>query len=307
MSHSEVTVIGAGPAGLQAALYLASEGLSTTLVERWQPGGQIRQTPRLENFFGQTPGGTTGENLIRTALEQLHRFPVRYVHDNVTGLGVDGDERVVRLEHEEDIRTRAVVLACGKTWNSVPGVDAGLVGHSVHYGPFVTRWVKPGHYTVIGGANSAAQGILELVNRGCQVSVVCRSKMRCSRYLADRIKANPTVRVLEKHTLRAAALCPARKHLEIELDSGDKFLSDGLFLCAGQTPNTSWLSASPVNRDEDGYVLTDAGLQTNVPGVWAIGDCRCNVTRHSLGHALGDANNVIPGVWEYLTAQHLAA
>ena len=315
-SHYDLAIIGAGPAGLAAAVYAASDGLSTLLIDSDVPGGQASHTSLIENFFG-FPDGIGGAELARLAGRQAERFGAELVLKR----GVTGSERegagspVLRLEGGHEARADIVVAANGMDWRriDVPGVEE-LLGTGVYYGAGRSEAMRCGgdEVVVVGAGNSAGQAVVNLTEAGARVAMVVRGESlgrTMSAYLVERIEANPLVDVRLGSTVTGVHEREGRLAGLTITDSGggaEEHPAGALFLCIGGVPRTEWAAGTGVRIDEGGYVLTGpdlleegrrpAGwpldrdplpLETSVPGVFAAGDLRSGSTKRVAG-AVGE-------------------
>ncbi|WP_448623655.1 FAD-dependent oxidoreductase [Geodermatophilus sp. URMC 64] len=292
----DLVVVGAGPAGLAAGVYGASEGLSTLILECSAPGGQAGTSSRIENYLG-FPVGLSGADLTLRAREQAIRFGAELlVPAEVVGLRRVDPYTVVKLEDGSEVSASTLLVATGVNYRTldVPGA-AGLTGLGVYYGAGRAEGVdhEGGRVFVVGGGNSAGQAALFLSQFAASVTVLIRGgdlAATMSRYLIDRLAASEKITV-EYRTEVAGAL--GTRRLEgLRLRSGTEereVAADALFVFIGQAPRTAWLDGV-VRRDDKGFVLTgmDLGasppdwplevpplpLETSVPGVFAAGDVR---------------------------------
>jgi thioredoxin reductase (NADPH) len=293
----DLVIVGAGPAGLSAAVYGASEGFSTLVVDEGGIGGQATSSSLIRNYLG-FPRGVSGRRLARHAYEQAWVFGANFSFmQRVTALGRDDDGLFVTLAEGSRVRTRAVILATGASYRrlGVPTLEA-LTGAGVYYGgPASEAASMTGQDVyVLGGANSAGQTALHLARYARRVTLVVRARSLdagMSHYLVREVQSTPKLQVrlgteiiggggdgwLEQLVLRDCA------------EGGEEVVdADGLFLMIGAHPHTDWLPAE-VERDESGFVLTGADLpgdrawppdrgrfvlETSMPGVFAAGDVR---------------------------------
>jgi thioredoxin reductase (NADPH) len=312
----DLAIVGAGPAGLAAAVYAASDGLSTLLVEREVPGGQASYTSRIENFFG-FPDGIGGAELARRAGRQAERFGT----DLVMMRGVVGHEAapggMVRLHLAGDIAVTAtiVIAAPGMEWRrlAVPGLEE-LLDRGVYYGAGRSEAAQCGgdDVVVVGAGNSAGQAVLNLAAAGARVTMLVRGDdlgRSMSAYLVRRIRANPLIDVrLRTHVAQVEAdggrLSAVRL---VEAGGGaEARRARAMFVCIGGEPRTGWAARAGVRTDARGFVLTgpdllDAGrrpadwplardpfpLETARPGFFAAGDVRSGSTKRVAG-AVGE-------------------
>jgi thioredoxin reductase (NADPH) len=316
----DVVIVGAGPGGLAAAVYGASEGLSTALLEREAFGGQAGTSSRIRNYLG-FPSGVSGGELAQRAYEQAWAFGTHFVYGNpATSLAKDRDLLVVGLEDGSQARTRAVVIATGVSYRRLgaPELEA-LAGAGVFYGAgtIEAQAVARKPAFVVGGGNSAGQAALHLSKYAQQVTILIRSQSlaaRMSDYLIREIDAAPNVDVRYRCEVAGGS---GSGHLEQLLlrnrDSGktEGTPAAGLFILIGAQPFTSWLPET-IKRDPWGYILTgpDTGqdwplqrapflLETTTPGVFAVGDVRYGSIKR-VASAVGDGSTAIRLIHDYL-------
>jgi thioredoxin reductase (NADPH) len=292
----DLVVVGAGPAGLAAGVYGASEGLSTLVVECSAPGGQAGTTSKIENYLG-FPVGLSGADLTLRAREQAIRFGVEILTPaEVVGLRREDPYTLVKLANGSEVSAGALVVASGVDYRTldVPGA-ADLTGIGVYYGAGRAEAVDHagGHIFIVGGGNSAGQAAVFLSQWAASVTVLIRADdltATMSQYLIERIEASDKIRV-EPQTEVAGVLGERRvEGLRLRHGTDEREVAaDALFIFVGQAPRTGWLDGV-VRRDDRGFVLTglDLGnpppdwplevpplpLETSVPGVFAAGDVR---------------------------------
>ena len=318
----DVVIVGAGPAGLAAAVYGASEGLGTALLEREAFGGQAGTSSRIRNYLG-FPRGVSGVELAGRAYEQAWLFGTHFIYGNpATTLAQDGDLRVIGLEGGGQVRARAVVIATGMSYRhlGVPELEM-LTGAGVFYGAAIVEAaaMTGKHAVVVGGGNSAGQAALHLAKYAQRVTIVVRSQSLASSmsdYLIREIGNAPNVAV---HYRTQVVNGGGEGHLEyVELRDNDSAETEqmpaaGLFVLIGAEPFTGWLPAT-VRRDPWGFILTgtDIGdawthqrapflLETSLPGVFAVGDVRHRSVKR-VASAVGEGSIAIRHVHEYLSA-----
>jgi thioredoxin reductase (NADPH) len=297
----DLLIIGGGPGGLAAAVYGASEGLRTVLVEREAPGGQAGLSSRIENYLG-FPAGLSGSDLARRAVAQARRFGVQIVSpQEALRLKVEGPYRIVRLADDTEISCHALLIATGVQWRTLeaPGVER-LQGAGIYYGAAMTEALSCKDETVfvIGGANSAGQAAMHFSRYAREVIMLVRGEslaLTMSQYLIDQIAQTPNIRVETRtHVVEAHG----QDRLEgISIACGhsgtvERTPATSMFIFIGAQPKTDWLDGI-VERDSRGFVLTGGDLtnggrrpknwsldrepyllETSVPGVFAIGDVR---------------------------------
>jgi thioredoxin reductase (NADPH) len=307
-SRCDVLVVGAGPAGLAAAVCGASEGLDVVVVEDVAIGGQAGSSSRIENYLG-FPRGVSGADLARAAMLQAVKFGTKLVSPrSVTGLSpVPGGFRV-RLDDEHDIVACAVVIASGVRYRrlDVRGL-AELEGRGVYYAAseLEAKVVAGRNAVVVGGANSAGQAALFLARHAGQVHVLIRRddlRDTMSNYLAQRLSHHDRVTVHPRSELSAVdgtgrlSELTWRDHArgrDVRLDAA------GLFLMIGADPGTTWMHDAGVELDAKGFVVTRDGFVTSVPGVFAVGDVRARSIKR-VASAVGEGSVVISAVHSYL-------
>ncbi|GAB1819599.1 FAD-dependent oxidoreductase [Herbidospora sp. RD11066] len=297
----DLVVVGAGPAGLAAAVYGASEGLCTVLLDRSGIGGQAAKSARIENYLG-FPDGVSGLHLTRLAMVQALKFGVRiHAPCAVTGLDLTDERRpVVVLEDGERIPCRAVIAATGAQYRrlDIPGWARFEKSGCIRYaaGETDVRGYENRPVTVVGGANSAGQAALSLVAHGASVDLVIRGDdigLRMSSYLADRILAHPGIRVHTGGTV--VELAGDDVLASVVVDKAGRLPSRALFCFVGADPVSGWLTG--VATAGDGFVRTESSLpfQTSAPRVFAVGDLRSGSTKR-VATAVGEGASAVSSV-----------
>jgi thioredoxin reductase (NADPH) len=323
----DVTVIGAGPAGLAAAVYAASEGLSTVVLEPEAIGGQAGTSSLIRNYLG-FPTGVSGADLAVRAYTQAWNFGAEYVYGNpATELRPEGSELVVTVADESEVRSRAVVIATGMAYRrlGIPALDA-LTGAGVFYGAAATeaRAMKDSEVYVVGGANSAGQAAVHLARYAAQVTVLIRGRSLAdsmSEYLIREIESAPNIAVRRRVAVTGGTGQSRLESLTLtDLESGAAETVDAvaLFVLIGAEPRTQWLPHA-VRRDQSGFVLTgtdllDGGrpdeawplrrlpmfLESSLPGVFAVGDVRHRSVKR-VASAVGEGSIAIRLVHDHLS------
>ncbi len=320
----DLVIVGAGPAGLAAAVYGASEGLSTLLVEAEAPGGQAGLSSSIENYLG-FPSGLSGADLTRRGVTQARRFGAEILNPvRATGMRLEDPYRVLTLSDGSEVAARAVLVATGVAYRrlDVPGADE-LMGAGVYYGAAVTEAmsVTGGRALVVGGGNSAGQAAMYLSRFAQEVWMLVRGTdlaASMSSYLIAQLAENPKVKLRYRTQVRAVNGSGRLKSVTLEnLDSGEESEHDAsaVFVFIGAAPHTEWLPAE-VARDPQGYVLsgTDvvAGeradkphhepmwLETSVPGVFVAGDVRHRSVKR-IASAVGEGAMALQGVHRHLS------
>jgi thioredoxin reductase (NADPH) len=318
----DLCVVGGGPAGLAAAVYAASEGLTVVVLEAEAVGGQAGTSSMIRNYLG-FPRGISGMRLAQRARNQALRFGTRFFTGwEVTSLEPAGDGRPHLLRTDGgDVRARSVVVSTGVAYRKL-GVAPleDLVGLGVHYGAAMTaaREMEGSDVVVVGGGNSAGQAAVHLARFARSVTIAVRRpslEETMSRYLIEEMSYNPRITVATCTTVVGGGGDARLEWLTME-DSrtGERSRREaqGLFLLLGAAPHCDWLPPS-VARDENGFVLTGRdvpkdqwvdglppeNLATTVPGVFAAGDIRAGSMKR-VAAASGEGASVVPLVHEYL-------
>ncbi|MEM9007716.1 MAG: FAD-dependent oxidoreductase [Cyanobacteria bacterium P01_F01_bin.86] len=295
----DLVIIGGGPAGLAAAVYGASEGLRTVMIEREAPGGQAGTSSRIENYLG-FPVGLSGSDLARRAVTQAKRFGVEILTpQEATAIRTEANYHTITLSDGSEISCHAVILAMGVAWRklTVPGIEQ-FTGSGVYYGAAQTEAAacQDEDVYVVGGANSAGQAAMYFSRYARQVRMLVRGESltkSMSQYLIDQIAGTDNIEVLPFHSVIEAQGTAGQRLEKIlvkdsQTDTIKTFETNSLFIFIGATPSTQWLDGI-VHRDERGFVCTGPDipktiswslardrflLETNVPGIFAVGDVR---------------------------------
>ncbi|CAN5816584.1 hypothetical protein BH23GEM6_BH23GEM6_08240 [soil metagenome] len=320
----DLVVVGAGPAGMAAAIYAGSEGLRTVILDGDAPGGQAGQSARIENFIG-FPDGLSGNELAHRAVEQARRFRVEIVAAcRVTALRAQEPYRVVVLDDERELFCHAVLLATGVNWRTLdaPGCQ-DLVGAGVYYGAATAEAsaVRDQDVYLLGGGNSAGQAAMHLARFARSVTMLVVEESideNMSQYLLDRIGNTGNIHVRSCCTVATAGGGDRLESLSIRnVVSGETETvpASSLFVFIGASPQTDWVGEA-VKRNDDGFILTgDAAraasgdrwelkrdpfpLETTIAGVFAAGDvCADSVKR--IGAAVGDGSNAVQYIHQWL-------
>jgi thioredoxin reductase (NADPH) len=320
----DVVIIGAGPAGLAASVYAASEGLSTVVLEPVMPGGQAGTSPLIRNYLG-FPHGLTGEELTNRATEQAWLFGANIVITRASGLAARGPERVVRLADGSEVTARAVVIATGVSWRrlGVPALEA-LVGAGVFYGAAgAEARATVGHDVfVVGAGNSAGQAAIHLARYAASVTMVVRGPglaASMSEYLVTEISKTANIAVRPVTEIIDGGGRGSLETLTLRHRSSgatDVVPACALFVMIGTEPHTQWLAGS-VTRDGSGFILTGQDLnrggwplgrpplllETSTPGVFAAGDVRHRSVKR-VASAIGEGAIAVQLLHQYLQAEH---
>jgi thioredoxin reductase (NADPH) len=270
----DLIIAGAGPAGLAAAVYGASEGLRTLVVEQQAPGGQAGMSSRIENYLG-FPGGVSGGELTRRAVSQARRFGVEILTaQEVVGLAADGPSRTVKLGDGNELNCRALLIATGVSYRKLEakGIER-LSGAGVYYGAAMGEGesVRGQDVYVVGGANSAGQAAMYFSKFAENVTMLVRGKSlstTMSQYLIDQIGATDNIRVWTQAEVQEAVGSERLEQLIIACgDDGttQTVVASGLFIFIGAMPHTDWLG-DLVARDEHGFILSGPDALSNGGG-----------------------------------------
>jgi thioredoxin reductase (NADPH) len=323
----DLAIVGGGPAGLAAAVYGASEGLKTIMIEKEAPGGQAGLSSRIENYLG-FPSGLTGGDLARRAVAQARRFGVEIISpQEATALRVDGPYRYLRLTDGTELSCHAMLLATGVQWRKldIPGVDR-LRSAGVYYGATALEAAscKEEDVYIIGGANSAGQAAMSFSQYARRVVMLVRGDSlgaTMSQYLIEQVQNTPNIHV--EYSTRVVEV-HGEDHLEqvsfqCDRTGGvNRVDANSLFVFIGAEPRTAWLDGT-VERDERGFILTGPDLlkpgkrprgwtlerdpsllETNVPGVFAVGDVRYGSVKR-VASGVGEGSVAIQFVHQYLS------
>jgi thioredoxin reductase (NADPH) len=322
----DLAIIGGGPAGLAAAVYGASEGLHTVMVEREAPGGQAGMSSRIENYLG-FPAGLSGGDLARRAVVQAQRFGVEIIAAEASGIRMEGPYRIIQLADGSEFSCHALMIATGVQWRRLeaPGIDR-LQGAGVYYGGGATEAIscKDEIVYVVGGANSAGQAAMNFAKYAKKVYILVRGSSlssTMSQYLIDQIKEMPNIQVWSHASV--AEVHGATHVEEISVlcsDTGkiERVPASGVFIFIGALPRTDWL-AGIVERDDRGFLLTGPDLvvdghppkswtlerdpfllETNVPGIFAVGDVRHGSVKR-VASGVGEGSVAVQFIHQYLS------
>jgi thioredoxin reductase (NADPH) len=322
----DLVIVGAGPAGLAAAVYGASEGLRTLLLDRHAAGGQAGTSSRIENYLG-FPTGVSGSELTRRALTQAQRLGAEFLAPlEVAEVAIDGGYKRLTLGDGRELATRALLAATGMMYRELPapGVKE-LTGAGVYYGAATTEApaVAGRRVFIVGGGNSAGQGALYLARYAAEVEIVVRRESpvaTMSHYLIEQIEKTSNIRLRTRTAVERVEGDGRMERVALQsLDAGTSQMeeADALFVFIGTRPQTDWLPPD-VMRDAKGFVLTGRNLvavdgyrriwkepreplplETSVPGLFAAGDARAGAMNR-VASAVGEGAMVVQLAHEYL-------
>ncbi|MGH9015652.1 MAG: FAD-dependent oxidoreductase [Acidimicrobiia bacterium] len=323
----DVVVVGAGPAGLAAAVYASSEGLGALVVEREAIGGQAGSSSRIRNYLG-FPRGLSGAELAQRAYQQAWVFGTTFLMmRSVTDLRTEGDHHILAISDGTEVLAGAVVLAAGVTYCrlGIPALEE-LSGRGVFYGASVSQAQEftDRQVYVIGGGNSAGQAAVHLGRYAARVTLVVRGDSLAasmSQYLRDEIDAAPNIEVGVATQVVDGGGEDRLEHLtlrESRTGTMSTVPADALFVLIGAEPHADWLPPE-IRRDDPGFVLTGPDVaagwplerppfmfETSVPGVFAVGDVRSRSVKR-VASAVGEGSVVIQQVHQHLHAEEAAA
>jgi thioredoxin reductase (NADPH) len=326
-SFYDLAIIGGGPAGLAAAVYGASEGLHTVIIEREAAGGQAGMSSRIENYLG-FPTGLSGGDLARRAVVQARRFGVEILSpQEAMSVRIEGPYRIIKLADGSEISCHALLIATGVQWRRLeaPGVD-NLQGAGVYYGGGATEALscKGEIVYVVGGANSAGQAAMNFAKYAEKVVLLVRGDglaSTMSQYLIDQVQKTPNIQIWthasvaevhgETHLEEVSVLCSDTSKVE-------RVPASAMFIFIGALPRTDWLG-DVVERDNHGFILTGPDLirdgarpkgwtldrdpyllETNVAGLFAVGDVRHGSVKR-VASGVGEGSVAVQFIHQYLS------
>jgi thioredoxin reductase (NADPH) len=323
----DLAIVGGGPAGLAAAVYGASEGLHTVIIEKEAPGGQAGMSSRIENYLG-FPAGLSGGDLARRAVVQAQRFGVEILSpQEAVGIRTEGSYRILKLADGNELSCHALMIASGVQWRRLdaPGIDR-LQGAGIYYGGGATEALacKGEKVYIIGGANSAGQAAMNFAKFAESVVILVRGdslSSTMSQYLIDQFERTPNISLWkhasvveahgDSHLEEISVLCSDTNKIE-------RVPASAMFIFIGALPSTEWLKEL-VQRDERGFVLTGPDLlwdgerpkgwtlerdpfllETNVPGLFAVGDVRHGSVKR-VASGVGEGSVAVQFIHQYLS------
>ena len=326
-SFYDLAIIGGGPAGLAAAVYGASEGLRTVMIEREAPGGQAGMSSRIENYLG-FPTGLSGGDLARRAVVQAQRFGVEILSpQEAVSVRIEGSYRIVRLADGSEVSCHALLVATGVQWRRLeaPGVDK-LQGAGVYYGGGATEALScQGEIIyVVGGANSAGQAAMHFAKYAERVVLLVRGDGLASimsQYLIDQIQHTPNIQIWTRASVAEVHGSTRLEEISVlcsDTNKVERVPASAMFIFIGALPRTDWLGGV-VERDERGFLLTGPDLmrdgqrpkgwtldrdpfllETNVPGLFAVGDVRHGSVKR-VASGVGEGSVAVQFIHQYLS------
>ncbi|MEJ1517234.1 thioredoxin-disulfide reductase [Bacillus cereus] len=277
----DVIIIGAGPAGLTAAIYSARANLKTLMIERGVPGGQMVNTEEIENFPGFE--SILGPELSTKMFSHSQKFGAEYTYGDVKGISIDGDYKIVETS-KQNYKTKTIIIATGTEHKKlgIPG-EKELSGRGVSYCAVCDgAFFKERELVVIGGGDSAVEEALYLTRFASKVTVIHRrDQFRAQPILQERLLNNPKVEIIWNHTVDEILGDKVVEKLSIrDVNTGERkeFKANGAFIYIGMLPLTEAFKNLPISNEE-GFIITNENLETSIPGIFAAGDCREKMLR----------------------------
>ena len=322
----DVVIIGAGPAGMAAAVYGGSEGLKTLLIEKHSPGGQAGTSSRIENYLG-FPKGLSGAELTQRAITQAKRFGIEFLSPKtVEGIETQDNYKIVKLEGGDQINTKSVIITTGVQYRKLESKGIGdFTGAGVYYGAATTEAnaCRNKNVYIVGGGNSAGQAAMYLANFACDVYIVIRKpdlSSSMSQYLIDQITGTENIHLVPRSVVQEAHGTDYLEEVTIEnldTDTTQRSPAGALLIFIGARPYTEW-TGNDVLKNERGFVMTGRDLtrsddfkrlwkserepfllESSTPGVMAAGDVRAGAMNR-VASAVGEGAMAIKFVHEYL-------
>ena len=277
----DLAIIGAGPAALSAAVYTTREDIGTILLEKGAVGGLAAVTDWVDNYPGFSKG-VSGLDLAQELETQAERFGAKIEYNEVTGIADDGDLKRLTT-HDSDIVAKAILIATGTDYKKLGIIgEAEFYGRGVHYCATCDgAFYRDKRLVVVGGGNSGVQEALFLTRFATHIDLLVRSTVKASEVLQHDLAKNDKITVHLNTTTdeiiggddkKVKKVMATKNGKKIELET------DGVFVFVGLRPNTAFLRGGPVKLDDMGFVMTDDGLQTSIPGVYCAGDVRSGAT-----------------------------
>jgi thioredoxin reductase (NADPH) len=323
----DLAIIGGGPAGLAAAVYGASEGLKTVMIEREAPGGQAGMSSRIENYLG-FPTGLSGADLARRAVVQAQRFGVEILSpQEAVSVRTEGSYRIIKLADGSEISCHALMVATGVQWRRLeaPGIEK-LQGAGVYYGGGATEALscKGEIIYVVGGANSAGQAAMNFAKYAERVVLLVRGEglaATMSQYLIDQVQRTPNIQIWTHASVSEVHGDTRLEEISVlcsDTNKMERVPASSMFIFIGALPRTDWL-AGLVERDDRGFILTGPDLirdaerpkgweldrdpfllETNVPGIFAVGDVRHGSVKR-VASGVGEGSVAVQFIHQYLS------
>jgi thioredoxin reductase (NADPH) len=324
----DLAIYGGGPAGLSAAVYGASEGLRTVLIERFSLGGQAGSTSRIENYLG-FPEGISGAELASRARDQALRLGAEILlAAECTGGRLEKGSFLGMLDSGDTVRSRSIICATGVDYTRLNlANEKRLLGRGFYYGAGSSEaGLCRGHVFVVGGGNSAGQAALNLASRTSKVTMLVRGqslKSTLSQYLVERIDLSPNIEVKSNCVLtgiEGGESLEKIRYRTLDTDEETEVDTGWVFVCVGGKPQTDWVDAEQLARDSAGYILTGTDLlhknnspihwslerapcpmEASIPGIFVAGDLRANSIKRC-ATAVGEGAAAVASVHSYLSS-----
>jgi thioredoxin reductase (NADPH) len=326
-SFYDLAIVGGGPAGLAAAVYGASEGLHTVMIEREAPGGQAGMSSRIENYLG-FPKGLSGNDLARRAVAQATRFGVEILSPvEAVNARTEGSYRIIKLADGSEISCHALMISTGVQWRKLEaeGIDR-LQGAGIYYGGGASEALscKGEIVYVVGGANSSGQAAMNFARYAERVVILVRGDSLAStmsQYLIDQIKKTPNIQIWAHASVVEAHGATHLEEISVlcsDTNKIERVAASSMFIFIGALPRTDWL-AGLIERDERGFILTGPDLirdgqrprgwglerdpfllETNVPGIFAVGDVRHGSVKR-VASGVGEGSVAVQFIHQYLS------
>ncbi len=323
----DLAIVGGGPAGLAAAVYGASEGLKTVMIEKEAPGGQAGMSSRIENYLG-FPAGLSGNDLARRAVVQAQRFGVEILSPlEVVGVRTEGSYRIIKMADGNEISCHALMISTGVQWRKLEAEGISrLQGAGIYYGGGATEALScAGEIVyVVGGANSAGQAAMNFAKYAERVIILVRGDSLAatmSQYLIDQIKETPNIQIWAHASMVEAHGATHLEEISVlcsDTNKIERVPASSMFIFIGALPRTDWL-AGLVERDDRGFILTGPDLirdgqrpkgwnldrdpfllETNVPGIFAVGDVRYGSVKR-VASGVGEGSVAVQFIHQYLS------
>lgn len=303
----DVVIIGAGPSSLSAAIYTTRDGLDTVVYEKSAVGGIVATVDRIDNYPG-FPDGITGWDCAELLEKQAKRFGTQIEFGEVESIRQDGDKHIVVVDGK-DVVTKAVLIASGCSHSKVgiPGEDE-YFGHGVSYCATCDGAFFVGKkLAVIGGANSAVQEAIYLTQFASHIDLLVRSTIKATEILQTTLKKYVEAGKITIHLgTKPQEIVAENNHVTgvrvVKDDQEEMIAVDGVFIFVGLKPNVNFLIDSGITLDNDGFIVTDLKLETNIPGVFASGDVRSGSTRQ-IASASGEGVTAAISIREYINSR----
>lgn len=305
MNIYDVIIIGGGPAGINSAVYAASEGLKTLVINKGKLGGQIRNSAAVENLFAFPR--ITGKQLINRAHKQALKFGAKFITDTVIAIYRFEDPYFYVETDEFAYRAKSIILALGVQYRMLEanGIEKHI-GKHVHFGDSVLEYAQHcanKHIYIIGGANSAGQAAVYLSKYAAKVTMLVRSSLdkSMSAYLIQQINTRANIEVLQGCTLESINGDNNIETIVVKQDDKTFEICDcsKLFVFIGAKPNTTWLN-NKIALDDQGYIITDGKQATNIDGIFAVGDIVADSVKR-VATAIGSSAIAVSSIHQYLS------